>query len=145
MRACFPVAHDRGLGSHIHPHFGSTPIFLVVDTESGATRAIANGGCQHAHGHCDPLAALAGEQLDAIVVSGIGAGALERLRSAGIGVYVSGPMSVATAIAAIEGGVLRRMSADDALARGFACGHHHDEGGSQPHHGHRHGHGQDRT
>ncbi len=135
MQACFPVAHDRGLDSLIHPHFGSTPTFLIVDTETGATRAVSNGSCGHAHGQCDPLAALAGEALDAIVVSGIGAGALERLRAAGVAVYVSGPMSVATAIAAIDGGVLRRMSADEALARGFACGHQHGEPGGQPHHG----------
>jgi predicted Fe-Mo cluster-binding NifX family protein len=141
MKLCFPVAHDRGLDSHIHPHFGSTPIFLVVDTETGATRSIANGSCEHEHGHCDPLAALAGADVNAIVVSGIGAGALERLRAADVDVYFSGPMTVATALAAIRGRVLRPMRPEDALARGLGCGHHH--GAEHDHPGrHRHRHGQ---
>jgi predicted Fe-Mo cluster-binding NifX family protein len=142
MKACFPVFADRGLDSHIHPHFGSTPVFLVVDTETRSTHAIVNVKCEHAHGHCNPLAALAGQDLDAIVLSGIGASVLERLRDAGMELYFSGPMSVATALAAIEGGVLRPMLAEEALARGLGCGQH-GGAGQRVLLQHRHRHGQE--
>ena len=42
MQICIPVVEDKGLQSRVSAHFGSAPAFMIVDTESGACRAIAN-------------------------------------------------------------------------------------------------------
>jgi predicted Fe-Mo cluster-binding NifX family protein len=129
MRACFPVAHDRGLESRVYPHFGSAPTFLLVDSEAKSIRAIANPECEHAHGRCHPLDVLAGEEIDLVVVSDIGAGALDRLRDARIAVYHTARGTLGEALEAIARGALPPVLPEDAFV-------HRDGRG----HGHRHGH-----
>ncbi len=34
MKICFPVQENEGLGSRVYNHFGSAPMFIVVDTET---------------------------------------------------------------------------------------------------------------
>ncbi len=119
MQLCVPVLDDRGLDSRVSPHFGSAPAFLIVDTESGRCRAIGNQNQHHAHGTCQPLAALAGEAVDGLIVGGIGMGALMRLQAAGIAVFRATHPTVAEALAAFQAGRLRPVGKDDACA-----GHH---------------------
>ena len=78
---------DHGLESTVFGHFGSVGYFLVVDVVSGAVETIANADRDHLHGQCQPLAALGGKKVDAVVASGIGGGALQKLLSSGIKVY----------------------------------------------------------
>ena len=87
MKLCFPVQQDEGITSAVYGHFGSAPFFVVVDTETGAIRAIVNRDQHHAHGNCNPIKAIDQEKVDAVVVGGIGAGALTRLNQMGIRVY----------------------------------------------------------
>jgi predicted Fe-Mo cluster-binding NifX family protein len=120
MQLCVPVLDDRGLESHVCAHFGSAPAFMVVDTDANACRLIVNNNAHHAHGMCQPLAALAGESVDGIIVGGIGMGALMKLQAAGISVYRSVHATVAEAVAAFRAGSLRPVGQDD------ACAAHHD-------------------
>lgn len=87
MKLCFPVQNDEGLDSTVYNHFGSAPSFVVVDTQTNSVASIANRDQHHAHGACNPLKALDGRQVDAIIVGGIGAGALTRLNQMGIAVH----------------------------------------------------------
>jgi predicted Fe-Mo cluster-binding NifX family protein len=87
MQLCFPVVTDNGLESPVYGHFGSAPLFLLVDTESSMVTPLTNRDQQHTHGACNPLQALAGAKVDAIVVGGIGGGALAHLQRAGLRVY----------------------------------------------------------
>jgi len=127
MRLCIPVTRNEGLASPVCAHFGAAPLFLVVDTESGDCRAIANANQHHAHGMCQPLAVLAGEPMDAIAVGGIGMGALSKLQAAGLRVYLSDQATVEATVATLAAGGLAEV--DPARA----CGHHGE--------GHGHGHG----
>lgn len=87
MKVCFPVLKAEGLGSEVYGHFGSAPAFLVIETESNRMTTINNGDQHHEHGACNPLKALNNQEVDAIVVGGIGAGALSRLNQLGIRVF----------------------------------------------------------
>jgi len=89
MKLCFPVQKDEGLDSTVYNHFGSAPSFVVVDTQTNSVASIANRDQHHAHGACNPLKALDSQQVDAIIVGGIGAGALTRLNQMGIAVHRS--------------------------------------------------------
>lgn len=133
MKACFPVAHDRGLESRVFPHFGSAPMFLVVDSETKSTRAIANPECEHGHGRCHPLDVLADEKVDLVVVSGIGPGALDRLRAKGIPAYHTTRGTAGEALEAIARGALPPVLPEDAFTSGVGSR-------GRGHHGHHHGH-----
>jgi predicted Fe-Mo cluster-binding NifX family protein len=87
MKVCFPVQKDEGIASTVFDHFGSAPAFVVVDMDANIVSTISNGDRHHAHGACNPLKALDNQKIDAVVVGGIGAGALSRLNQAGIKVY----------------------------------------------------------
>ncbi len=122
MRICIPVKADAGAKSAVCEHFGSSPLFLIVDTESGACRALPNRNAHHAHGMCQPLAAIQGERLDCLVVAGMGNGALMKLTAAGVRVFLTDHPTVEEAVRALQAGTLRPLTPDRACA-----GHgHHD-------------------
>jgi predicted Fe-Mo cluster-binding NifX family protein len=118
MNICIPVEENKGLQSPVCPHFGSAPMFMMVDTDSGTCRAINNQNQEHAHGMCTPLASLQNERIDGMVVGGIGMGALNKLNAANIQVYVSDYSTVAETVGAFKAGTLELMRP------GMACGHH---------------------
>ncbi len=122
MQICIPVIEDRGLESRVSGHFGSAPGFMIVDTDSGACRVIGNANDHHAHGMCQPLAALAGETVDGIIVGGIGMGALMKLQAAGIAVYRAMHPTVSETIAAFKSGALQPVGEEGACASHH--GHH---------------------
>lgn len=126
MNICIPVNADQGLASPVCGHFGSAPFFMIVDTESGACRAIPNQNQHHAHGMCQPMSAIQGEELGGIVVGGIGMGALTKLMMAGLQVFQAQHPTVDATVAAFKAGTLPLMTP------GSACGGH----GQQ--HGHAH-------
>lgn len=116
MHLCVPVLNDQGLDSRVCGHFGSAPAFMIVDSESGACRLIANNNAHHAHGMCQPLAALAGEPIDGIIVGGIGMGALMKLQAAGITVYRAIHPTVGETVSAFKAGDLKPVGQDEACA-----------------------------
>jgi predicted Fe-Mo cluster-binding NifX family protein len=87
MKICFPVQHDNGIESSVYNHFGSAPVFVVVDMATNSVASINNRDQHHTHGACNPMKALDDQKVDAIVVGGIGAGALARLNQMGIKVH----------------------------------------------------------
>jgi predicted Fe-Mo cluster-binding NifX family protein len=118
MNVCLPVNADSGLQSPLCGHFGAAPFFLVVDTETLACRALPNHNAHHEHGKCSPLAALEGQSIDAMVVGGIGPGAIARLQAAGIRVFHSQHATVEQAIASLKAKTLVEVDAS------MACQHH---------------------
>lgn len=133
MNICIPIGTDEGLDSRVFAHFGSAPAFLLVDSETGACRTIGNRDQHHAHGMCSPLGSLLGERIDAVIVGGIGAGALSKLAASGIPVHIARQGTVREAVDALTAGALPAMAPD------LVCGGH-----GHGAHGHgMHGHGMD--
>ncbi len=118
MNICVPIETNDGLRSTVCAHFGSAPAFMLVDTDTGSCRSIANANRHHGHGMCAPLQSLQGESIDAMVVGGIGMGALNKLSAASIRVYVSDHATVDEVVTAFKAGSLRLMQPD------MACAHH---------------------
>ncbi len=87
MKVGFAVQGNEGIDSEIFNHFGSAPAFIVVDTEDKGVVIVNNKDLHHVHGACNPLKALDGNSVEAMVVGGIGAGALMKLQSEGIRVF----------------------------------------------------------
>jgi predicted Fe-Mo cluster-binding NifX family protein len=134
MNICIPVLEDKGLESPVSAHFGSAPLFMVVDTESGNCRPVLNRNLHHGHGMCQPLLSLAGESLDGIVVGGIGMGALRKLQAANIRVYLSMLPTIEATLAAFKAGMLEPVTPDTACS-GHGEGQQGQTPGSQGCHG----------
>jgi predicted Fe-Mo cluster-binding NifX family protein len=123
MNVCIPITEDQGLQSPVSAHFGSAPLFMIVDTESGARRTVPNHNSHHGHGMCQPLSALAGEQIDGMIVGGIGMRALSKLHALGIQAFLSEYPTVAEAVAALEAGTLEPVTDDTACAQHHGAEH----------------------
>lgn len=128
MNLLIPVHAENGLHSRISPHFGSAPVYLVVDIDSGAVRAVPNRNQHHSHGGCAPLALLDDVRFDAMVVGGIGAGALGKLNAANVEVFFAEHGTVGETLDALKAGNLNRMQALQACSGHSHGGHCHDDG-----------------
>jgi predicted Fe-Mo cluster-binding NifX family protein len=124
MKVCIPIDQDLGMDSPVCGHFGAAPAFLIVDTETNQCRALSNAHDHREHGRCVPIRLLQGEQIDALVVSGIGRGALGKLASLAIRVFHASGGTASDAVSALAAGTLPSATLD------AACTHHH-------HHHHR--------
>jgi len=127
MKICFAVERDEGMSSAVYGHFGSAPAFVMVDTDSGSISTVGNRDMIHAHGACNPIMAIGGQSVDAVVVGGIGAGALNRLNAEGIQVYASMAPTIARNIELLKEGKLRVLTLQHSCAGhqgGESCGHH---------------------
>lgn len=124
MKICIPVADYCGLESPVYGHFGSAEAFAVVDGDTMAVERLSNRDQAHVHGACSPLNALAGTQVQAVLVGGIGYGALNGLRQAGVEVYLAPGGTVAEAVRLFKEGKLQRLEASTCAGHGGASGCH---------------------
>ncbi len=130
MNICIPVTEDKGLVSPVSAHFGSAPLFMIVDTETGSCRAVVNRNQHHGHGMCQPLMSLSNENIDGLAVGGIGMGALGKLQAANMRVFISHLPTVEETVTAFKNGSLQEATP------AMACSHHghgpHGQGSQGP-------------
>ena len=125
MKICFPAENLQGMESSVSGHFGSAPGFVVVNAQDMSLEEIRNGDLHHAHGMCQPLKALGGREVDAVVVAGIGMGALRGLQAQGIAVYRAVEGTVRENVDLIQAGKLPQFDASFTCAghTGGGCAH----------------------
>jgi len=124
MKVCFPVEQDEGMDSRVYNHFGSAPIFIVVDTEGKGVQRIQNRDLHHVHGACNPIQALGGQTIEVLVVGGIGGGAMKKLNAMGVRVYGAGARSVKDNLELLKENKLQELSLDHSCrAHGGGCEH----------------------
>ncbi|MFH1077188.1 MAG: NifB/NifX family molybdenum-iron cluster-binding protein [Pseudomonadota bacterium] len=123
MKICIPVQENNGMESIVYGHFGSAPFFIMHDTGTGETKEITNKNQHHEHGACQPVATLGGEAVDAVIVGGIGAGAIMGLNANGIKVYKSIEGTIKNNITALEKGELSELMAHNACSHHGGCSH----------------------
>ena len=126
MKVCFAAAKDEGMSSMVYGHFGSAPVFVMVDTETGNVASVGNRDMIHAHGACNPIAAIGGRGVNAVVVGGIGAGALNRLNAEGIEVFAAMAETIAQNLDMLKEGKLPMLTLQHSCAghQGGGCGQH---------------------
>ena len=125
------VTYDEG---QVFQHFGRTEAFKIYDVMDGqivASEIMGTNGVGH-----EALAQLLMKQdIDALVCGGMGAGAQEALRQAGI--------TVCSGAAGDADEAVRAFIRGELTSQGVNCDHHHE--GEHGHHGHhadeRGGHG----
>jgi len=131
MKLCFPIANNQGLDSAVFDHFGSAPLYLVVDSESEQFSVQENCDKGHSHGACNPAGAVQGLGVEGIVVGGIGRGALMSLNRAGYRVFQAKGQLVRDTLADLKSAALQEFSPASVCgghASGHGAGHGHGGG-----------------
>lgn len=123
MKICFPILEDKGLLSPVNSHFGSTKEFLIYDTDNSSFEMVSNSDSGHVHGACQPLKALNGKHVDAVVLGGIGTGALLKLNAMGVRVFRASAPLVEGNVKQYLDGHLVEITSDGACAGHGTCGH----------------------
>jgi predicted Fe-Mo cluster-binding NifX family protein len=124
MKVGFAVQLNEGLESTVYGHFGSAPAFIIVDTDLKQVSAVDNNNAHHVHGACNPIMALGGNSIDAMVVGGIGPGAITKLNAMGVKVYRASAPTVNENIALLGANQLQELSMNDSCQQhGGQCGH----------------------
>jgi predicted Fe-Mo cluster-binding NifX family protein len=123
MKVCFPVQRNEGVESTVYNHFGSAPFFVLVDTAANTVAPIINADQHHSHGACSPIKALGTQRIDAVVVGGIGGGALGKLTQMGIKVYRAQSGTIANNLELFTSGQLPEYTVQS------CCGGHGHGGG----------------
>lgn len=113
MKVGFAVQFNEGLASVVYGHFGSAPAFIIVDMEQNQVSVLDNSNAHHEHGACNPVMALGGNRIDAMVVGGIGPGAIMKLNAMGVRVYRAGARTVSENMALLGENRLQELSMDD--------------------------------
>ena len=114
MKIGFAVHSDQGIESKVYDHFGSAPAFIIVDTEAKDPIRVNNKDLNHVHGACNPIMALDGYSVNAMVVGGIGAGAINKLNAMGVKVYAAAAPTVKENLDLLTENRLQELSVQNA-------------------------------
>lgn len=124
MKVGFAVQIDEGVESKVYNHFGSAPAFIIVDTEVEEVSTIDNENIHHVHGACNPVKALDGKSVNALVVGGIGAGALAKLNALGVRVFGAEAQTVKENLKLLAKNKLQELSWENSCrAHEGGCSH----------------------
>lgn len=123
MKIAFATQDDKGLNSPVYDHFGSARYFIIVDSDTDHYESIINPDRDHPHGQCQPLLALGRDSVDAVVVGGIGAGALGKLNHAGVNIYRGVEGTVIENLRLMKSGLLPLFTKDQTCAGHAEHGH----------------------
>ena len=124
MKVGFAVQTNEGIESKVYDHFGSAPAFIIVDTEGKEVLTVNNKDLHHVHGACNPIMALDGKAVNAMIVGGIGAGALTKLNALGIKVYGAGASTVKENLSLLSEDKLQELSVyNSCRSHQGGCGH----------------------
>jgi predicted Fe-Mo cluster-binding NifX family protein len=124
MKVCVPTMSNKNqLNEQVFNHFGSASYFTIYDTDSKTSEIIENDNSHHNHGSCQPVNALAGHKVDAVLTGGMGRRAIALFNEAGIRVFLLEGGTVAEAIEKFEANLLKELDVESGCG-----GHGHHEG-----------------
>jgi predicted Fe-Mo cluster-binding NifX family protein len=113
-----PTQTDNGKDALVCEHFGSAPYFTIYDSGKAEYEIIPNNNEHHAHGMCQPLAALGDRNLDAVVCGGMGMGAIQKLNAGGIKAFRVEPGTVEETVKKYKNSTLEELTINN------SCRHH---------------------
>ena len=114
MRICIPTETDAGNDARVHAHFGSAPVYTIYDTHSNVLEYVKNTDHQHLHGMCQPLAALEDCGIDAVICTGMGARAVQKLNDGGVKSYRAPGQTVQEVLKRHQEGALEEITVRNA-------------------------------
>jgi len=122
-KIAIPSMSDSGLESDVCAHFGSCEYFTIVDVQDKAIagiRAISNGSPDGEHNCAAPSIILKSNNVETVLVSGIGGRPLMSLTEKEIKVFAGAVGKVSDAVQDYNNGLLRELSTNGTCN----CSHH---------------------
>lgn len=113
MKVCVPTNGQGGIEAMVSEHFGRSPTYTVVDTESGKVEVIANTS-EHMGGAGKPPEQILRTGAHVLVCSGLGPRAIDMFESYGIEVYVGATGSARDAVEMWRSGRLQMATDENA-------------------------------
>ena len=107
MLVCVPTNNDAEMEAVLHAHFGSSPFFTLINTDTGDVQTVENRNAHHSHGTCHPMGQLTKYRIDTVLCSAMGRRAVEALNSEGIKTLVSDARSVREALDQLADGTAK--------------------------------------
>ncbi len=117
MKVCIPTETNEGKNAKVFGHFGSAPYFTIVDTDKDSVEIIDNANQHHSHGMCQPMNALMGKSIDAVVTGGMGGRAVQKLNEGGIKCYRAIPGTVSDIVSQFVKGGLEEITIQNACSQ----------------------------
>ncbi len=123
-RIAIPSDGNGGLNGIRSQHFGHCDVFTLIDVKNGVIKgeSILNNE-DHGHGGCMvPVNLLAKNNVNAIIVAGIGRRPLTGFNEVGIDVFVdTDDPKISPTVEKLLKGELQKMSLDEACGGGGNC------------------------
>lgn len=122
-KIAIPSMSDSGLESDVCAHFGSCEYFTIVDVQDKAIagiRVIINGSPDGEHNCAAPSIILKSNNVETVLVSGIGGRPLMSLTEKEIKVFAGAVGKVSDAVQDYNNGLLRELSTNGTCN----CSHH---------------------
>ncbi|PLX69253.1 MAG: diguanylate cyclase [Denitrovibrio sp.] len=111
MKVFFPVKHNNAQESELFDHFAVAPGFISYDTDTKEIGFLENTDAKADGGGSRNVSDILSKQgAEAVVCTGIGGGAINRLNSLGIKVYGAQTGMVMYEIKLLESGKLPEMN-----------------------------------
>jgi predicted Fe-Mo cluster-binding NifX family protein len=111
------------MSSRISDHFGGSPFYVVVDTETAGIEVVSGKGCRGGGSSGHHVGQLSAHGVQAVACRGMGRRAFAAMRAAGFEVFRTERGTVAEVIEAVRDGQLSRLTEDQACGGGR---HHRD-------------------
>jgi predicted Fe-Mo cluster-binding NifX family protein len=128
MKICMPTMGNSGMEERVHNHFGSAGYFTIFDDETNELQVVENNNHHHSHGNCQPLQAISGYNVDAVLTNGMGKRAVQKMNNGGVKVFLLEGDTVAEAIDKFKKSSLIELTIENACG-----GHHHGHQGTNCH------------
>jgi len=114
MRICIPTETDLGKKAKVYSHFGSAPYFTIYDTEKDDCETVDNSSQHHIHGTCHPMSTLESKNINAVVCTGMGMRAIQKLNQARIRAYKGSGANVQEIIKEYQANKLEEITVENA-------------------------------
>ncbi len=113
MKVAIPTMDRNGMNAEVGAHFGRSPTFTIVDTETGEADTIDNVA-EHFGGRRKTPELLQEADVDAVLCSAVGPRAIHAFQNMGIHVFVGASGTVESAVEDFKSGGLKEATDADA-------------------------------
>jgi len=113
VKICVPTIGSKGLDERVSEHFGRAPTFTIVNVATNELKVLSNTS-KHMGGTGLPSQMIADADVDVVLCSGLGSGAITMFEQSGIEVYVGAQGTVREAIQAWQSGRLQMATDENA-------------------------------
>jgi len=120
MKVCIPTMEKGGMDGELSEHFGSSPTFTIIDTETMDVKIVPNES-DHFGGTGKPPEKINSTGAKVVICRGMGPKAMIMLRDFGIDVFIGSTGDVKNAFEMWSSGKLEKASIMNACQ-----GHAHD-------------------